>query len=71
MATDKVAKRLVSAWWLTRPYAFHTFGELCLSPIGLSLVTKLAPLKLVGADDGRVVPRDRRSPSWSPASWRR
>ena len=24
----------------------HTFGELCVSPIGLSLVTKLAPLKL-------------------------
>jgi proton-dependent oligopeptide transporter, POT family len=37
---------LVSAWWLTAAYAFHTFGELCLSPIGLSLVTKLAPLKL-------------------------
>ncbi len=37
---------LVSAWWLTLAYAFHTFGELCLSPIGLSLVTKLAPLKL-------------------------
>ena len=37
---------LVSAWWLTLAYAFHTFGELCLSPIGLSLVTKLAPLKV-------------------------
>ncbi len=37
---------LVSAWWLTAAYAFHTFGELCLSPIGLSLVTKLTPLKL-------------------------
>jgi POT family proton-dependent oligopeptide transporter len=37
---------LVSPWWLTAAYAFHTFGELCLSPIGLSLVTKLAPLKL-------------------------
>jgi POT family proton-dependent oligopeptide transporter len=37
---------LVSAWWLTAAYAFHTFGELCLSPIGLSLVTKLAPLKV-------------------------
>jgi POT family proton-dependent oligopeptide transporter len=36
---------LVSAWWLTAAYTFHTFGELCLSPIGLSLVTKLAPLK--------------------------
>jgi POT family proton-dependent oligopeptide transporter len=26
-------------------YAFHTWAELCLSPVGLSLVTKLAPLK--------------------------
>ncbi|HXJ19382.1 MAG TPA: peptide MFS transporter, partial [Polyangia bacterium] len=37
---------LVSPWWLVAAYSFHTFGELCLSPIGLSLVTKLAPLKL-------------------------
>ncbi|MGL5599216.1 MAG: peptide MFS transporter, partial [Aeromonas sp.] len=27
-------------------YLFHTLGELCLSPIGLSMVTKLAPLRL-------------------------
>jgi POT family proton-dependent oligopeptide transporter len=27
-------------------YFFHTIGELCLSPVGLSVVTKLAPLKL-------------------------
>ncbi|MEY3921460.1 MAG: hypothetical protein RL634_1221, partial [Bacteroidota bacterium] len=27
-------------------YMMHTWGELCLSPIGLSLVNKLAPLKL-------------------------
>lgn len=35
----------VSMIWLTVLYAIHTFGELCLSPIGLSLVNKLAPLK--------------------------
>lgn len=35
----------VSMMWLTSMYAFHTFGELCLSPIGLSLVNKLAPLR--------------------------
>ncbi len=29
-------------------YLFHTTGELCLSPIGLSLVTKLSPAKIVG-----------------------
>jgi len=36
----------VSMMWLIGMYAFHTWGELCLSPIGLSLVNKLAPLKL-------------------------
>lgn len=35
----------VSMIWLTTMYAMHTWGELCLSPIGLSLVNKLAPLK--------------------------
>jgi len=38
---------LVSPWWLVAAYSFHTFGELCLSPIGLSFVTKLAPTKMV------------------------
>jgi POT family proton-dependent oligopeptide transporter len=32
--------------WLVGAYLFHTFGELCLSPVGLSMVTKLAPLRL-------------------------
>ena len=38
------------AWptWLVTTYLLHTFGELCLSPVGLSSVTKLAPRKLVG-----------------------
>lgn len=36
-----------SLWWLVGAYLFHTLGELCLSPIGLSMVTKLAPFKLV------------------------
>jgi POT family proton-dependent oligopeptide transporter len=35
----------VSMMWLTGMYFLHTCGELCLSPIGLSLVNKLAPLK--------------------------
>lgn len=34
-----------SVVWLVLAYMFHTMGELCLSPIGLSMVTKLAPLK--------------------------
>ncbi len=35
-----------SMMWLVMAYLFHTLGELCLSPIGLSMVTKLAPLRL-------------------------
>lgn len=37
---------LVSPLWLVAVYLIHTFGELCLSPIGLSMVTKLAPQKI-------------------------
>jgi POT family proton-dependent oligopeptide transporter len=35
----------VSMMWLVSLYTIHTFGELCLSPIGLSMVNKLAPVK--------------------------
>jgi POT family proton-dependent oligopeptide transporter len=38
---------LVSPLWLTLVYLIFTMGELCISPIGLSMVTKLAPPKLV------------------------
>jgi POT family proton-dependent oligopeptide transporter len=38
----------VSAWWLVISYIFQTFGELCLSPVGLSSMTKLSPRKYVG-----------------------
>jgi len=38
---------LVSPLWLVMVFMLHTFGELCLSPIGLSMVTKLSPPKLV------------------------
>ncbi len=38
---------LVSPFWLVSVYLLHTFGELCLSPIGLSMVTKLSPQKIV------------------------
>ena len=39
-------KGRVSALWLVSSYFVVTLGELCLSPIGLSMVTKLAPLRL-------------------------
>ena len=38
----------VSAMWLTASYFFQTVGELCLSPVGLSSMTKLSPRRYVG-----------------------
>ncbi len=37
---------VVGPQWLVGVYVLHTMGELCLSPIGLSMVTKLAPVRL-------------------------
>jgi POT family proton-dependent oligopeptide transporter len=36
---------LVSPLWLVGAYTLHTWGELCLSPVGLSYVTKVAPVR--------------------------
>jgi len=38
----------VSPWWLVFSYFLQTVGELCLSPVGLSSMTKLSPRKYVG-----------------------
>jgi proton-dependent oligopeptide transporter, POT family len=38
----------VSSGWLVTTYFLHTVGELCLSPIGLSSITKLSPTRYVG-----------------------
>jgi proton-dependent oligopeptide transporter, POT family len=38
----------VLPYWLIVTYILHTFGELCLSPVGLSYYTKLAPKRFVG-----------------------
>jgi POT family proton-dependent oligopeptide transporter len=44
-----VAGRLgVSPIWLTLTYLLQTIGELCLSPVGLSAMTKLAPQRIAG-----------------------
>jgi POT family proton-dependent oligopeptide transporter len=43
---DAVGK--IPFWTLFTVYLIQTVGELCLSPIGLSMVTKLAPMRLVG-----------------------
>ena len=39
----------VGPMWLTMVYLLHTIGELCLSPVGLSTMTKLAPARLAGS----------------------
>lgn len=38
---------MVSVWWLVLAYYLHTTGELCLSPVGLSAMTKLSAKHLV------------------------
>jgi proton-dependent oligopeptide transporter, POT family len=38
----------VSPWWLIVSYGVSELGELCLSPVGLSAVTKLSPARIVG-----------------------
>jgi POT family proton-dependent oligopeptide transporter len=43
---DSIGK--VNPLWLVAVYFLHTLGELCLSPVGLSMVTKLAPARVVG-----------------------
>jgi POT family proton-dependent oligopeptide transporter len=47
-ATYAVNGFKVSPLWLVGAYFLHTIGELCLSPVGLSSVTKLSPRRLVG-----------------------
>ena len=36
----------ISLWWLVGVYFLHTLGELCLSPIGLSMVSNVSPKKI-------------------------
>jgi len=43
-----LAGHTVLPTWLVLTYLLHTFGELCLSPVGLSSMTKLAPARFVG-----------------------
>jgi len=46
-ARDVDAGQLASMWWLIGATAVATVGELYLSPVGLSLVTKIAPSRIV------------------------
>lgn len=40
--------QLISLWWIVSSYGLQTLGELCLSPIGLAMVTQLAPTNYKG-----------------------
>jgi POT family proton-dependent oligopeptide transporter len=42
----EIVQQKAALIWLVMTYFFHTIGELCLSPVGLSMITKLAPVKL-------------------------
>ena len=46
-ATLSKGGALVSPFWLLGVYLLHTIGELCLSPVGLSSMTKLAPARVL------------------------
>ncbi|VVT20552.1 Amino acid transporter [Sphingomonas sp. EC-HK361] len=38
----------VAIWWLAGLYLIHSFAELCISPVGLSMITKLSIARIVG-----------------------
>src|ERR1043166_2544583 len=38
----------VSPWWLVVVYFIQTLGEMCLSPVGLSTISRLSPVRMVG-----------------------
>ncbi|HEX3529276.1 MAG TPA: peptide MFS transporter [Thermoanaerobaculia bacterium] len=46
LASGPAAQRVTPLWLLT-VYLLHTIGELCLSPVGLSTMTKLSPARVV------------------------
>ena len=47
-ATLSAAGQRVSPLWLVGTYLFHSLGELCISPVGMSAMTRLAPLRMAG-----------------------
>lgn len=46
VSVTQMGDEKASSWWLIMSYCVITFGELCLSPMGLSLVSKLSPPRL-------------------------
>jgi proton-dependent oligopeptide transporter, POT family len=52
LAAQAAGAGKVSPMWLFTVYLFHTLAELCLSPVGLSAITKLAPARIAGLTMG-------------------
>ena len=48
MAASLAGAGRVSSWWLAIVYFIQTLGEMCLSPVGLSTISKLSPVRMVG-----------------------
>jgi proton-dependent oligopeptide transporter, POT family len=48
-ALQSAAQGKAALLWVVGAYLFHTWGELALSPVGLSMVTKLAPTRFASA----------------------
>jgi POT family proton-dependent oligopeptide transporter len=48
-AQNASSQGMVAMGWLILGYLLHTTGELCISPVGLSMVTKLSPKDIVSA----------------------
>jgi proton-dependent oligopeptide transporter, POT family len=46
VSATQIGDEKASSWWLIMSYCVISFGELCLSPMGLSLVSKLSPPRL-------------------------
>ena len=46
MLVNNSSESSINLWWLVCVYFLHTMGELCLSPIGLSMVSKVSPKKI-------------------------
>jgi POT family proton-dependent oligopeptide transporter len=70
-AAKLTAEGKVSPWWLIGVYFLQTVGELFLSPVGLSAMTKLAPANLTGLVMGiwfLGTALGNNSPAWSRRS---
>ena len=56
MEGDEIVQKSAMIW-LVLAYLFHTIGELCASPVALSFITKLAPVKYAAFMMGAILQR--------------